>query len=123
MFYVVILFLSESSFNSSEVLLREEQAKFIEWQKSLPYVEVMTNLQKKFEAVRQDEIAKVEKTRLQNLSKKELKNVHALSTSINKKLLHGPMSYLRSSDAGGNKASVEEIEQVAELHAALRRRM
>ena len=113
--------MSESSFNSSEVLLREEQAKFIEWQKSLPYVEVMTNLQKKFEAVRQDEIAKVEKTRLQNLSKKELKNVHALSTSINKKLLHGPMSYLRSSDAGGNKASVEEIEQVAELHAALRR--
>jgi len=102
----------QNAIREAEVLLREEQAKFIEWQKSLPYVEVMTNLQKKFEAVRQDEIAKVEKTRLQNLSKKELKNVHALSTSINKKLLHGPMSYLRSSDAGGNKASVEEIEQV-----------
>merc|ERR1719399_1611145 len=48
----------QNAIREAEVLLREEQAKFIEWQKSLPYVQVMTNLQKKFEAVRQDEIAK-----------------------------------------------------------------
>merc|ERR1719506_472710 len=49
----------QNAIREAEVLLREEQAKFIEWQKSLPYVQVMTTLQKKFEEVRQDEIVQV----------------------------------------------------------------
>ena len=95
----------------AEDLLRDEQAKFLEWQKSLPYTTVMKSLQKKFEAVREEEIAR-HKANLQNLSDKEREAVNAVIKGMNKKLLHGPMSYLRSSDANGTKATVDEIEQV-----------
>jgi glutamyl-tRNA reductase len=93
----------------AEVLLREEQAKFLEWQKSLPYTAVMKSLQVKFEAVREGEIARHE-AGLKNLSKKECEAVHAVTKQLNKKLLHGPMSYLRSDN--GDKATVEQIEQL-----------
>jgi glutamyl-tRNA reductase len=95
----------------AEVLLREEQAKFIQWQKSLPYTSVMKNLQTKFEAVRENEIAKAQETGMFNLSEKERQAVHAVTKGMNKKLLHGPMSYLRSDDSG-DKATVEQIEHL-----------
>merc|ERR1719199_924713 len=101
----------QNAIREAEVLLREEQAKFIQWQKSLPYTSVMKNLQTKFEAVRENEIAKAQETRLLNLSDKERGTVHAVTKGMNKKLLHGPMSYLRSDDSG-DKATVEQIKQL-----------
>jgi glutamyl-tRNA reductase len=100
----------QNAIREAEVLLREEQAKFLQWQKSLPYTSVMKNLQTKFEAVREKEIVK-HQTGLQNLSDKEREAVHAVTKGMNKKLLHGPMSYLRSDDSG-DKATVEEIEKL-----------
>jgi glutamyl-tRNA reductase len=100
-----------NAIREAEVLLRDEQAKFLQWQKSLPYTAVMQSLQKKFEAVRETEIANAQKIGLKNLSDKDREAVNTVTKQMNKKLLHAPMSYLRSDDAG-NKASVEEIEEV-----------
>merc|ERR1719387_2007350 len=70
----------QNAIREAEVLLREEQAKFIEWQKSLPYTTAMKNLQTKFEAVRENEIAKADTAGLLgNLSKKEREAVHAVT--------------------------------------------
>jgi glutamyl-tRNA reductase len=101
----------KNAMREAEVLLREEQAKFVQWQKSLPYTSLMVSLQKKFEAVREEEIAKHQKVGLKNLSDKQCEAVHAVTKGMNKKLLHGPMSYLRS-DTGGNKATVGQLEQL-----------
>merc|ERR1719197_1015939 len=56
-----------NAIKEAEVLLREEQGRFLQWQKSLPYTTVMKNLQTKFEAVRENEIAKAQETGLLNL--------------------------------------------------------
>jgi glutamyl-tRNA reductase len=100
----------QNAIREAEVLLREEQAKFVIWQKSLPYTSVMKDLQTKFEAVRGEEIVR-HQTNLENLSDKEREAVHTMTKGMNKKLLHGPMSYLRSDDSG-DKASVEQLEKL-----------
>merc|ERR1719488_438792 len=79
----------------AEVLLRVELAKFVQWQESLRYVPTIAKLQKRFEEVRVAELAKQQKKATKGL--------------INK-LLHGPMTYLRSDDLDGSKASVQQIE-------------
>merc|ERR1719197_2077874 len=42
----------------AELLLRVELAKFVQWQESLRYVPAIAALQKKYEAVREAEVAK-----------------------------------------------------------------
>merc|ERR1712192_391699 len=45
----------------AEVLLRVELAKFVQWQESLRHVPTISKLQKRFEEVRQGELAKAQK--------------------------------------------------------------
>jgi len=87
----------------------------LQWQESLRYVPAIAKLQHKFEAVRQAELAKAQKKGLKGLSEKELQAVDVATKGIINKLLHGPMSYLRSDDHDGTKASVQQIEQIFQL--------
>jgi len=96
----------------AEVLLRVELAKFVQWQESLRYVPTIGKLQKKFETVRQAELAKAQKKALKGLSDKERQAVDVVTKGIINKLLHGPMSYLRSDDMDGTKADVRQIEDL-----------
>jgi len=98
----------------AEALLRVEQAKFTAWQESLQYVPAISDLQGKFEQVRAAELAKAMK-KLKGLSDKEKQAVEVVTKGIINKLLHGPMSYLRSEDADGSKASVSQIRNLFKL--------
>ena len=71
----------------------------------------ISKLQKKYEDVRQAELAKASKN-LKELSEKERQAVDVLTKSILNKLLHGPMSYLRSDDPDGNKATVQQVTEL-----------
>ena len=96
----------------AEVLLRVELAKFVQWQESLRYVPTISKLQRKFEDVRASELAKAQKKALKGLGDKERQAVDVVTKGIINKLLHGPMSYLRSDDQDGSKASVQQIEEL-----------
>merc|ERR1711871_1123930 len=85
---------------------------FVQWQESLRYVPAISKLQKKFEQVRAAEFQKASKTALKDLSDKERQAVDVLTKGILNKLLHSPMSYLRSDDQDGSKASVQQIEEL-----------
>jgi glutamyl-tRNA reductase len=95
----------------AEILLRIEHAKFVQWQESLRYVPAIGKLQKKFEQIRTAELAKAQKKGLKGLSDKERQAVDVATKGIINKLLHGPMSYLRS-DGDGEKATVQQIEDI-----------
>jgi len=99
----------------AEVLLRVELAKFVQWQESLRYVPTIAKLQKKFEEVRQGELAKANKKALKGLGDKERQAVEVATKGIINKLLHGPMAYLRSDDLDGSKANVQQIEALFQL--------
>jgi len=99
----------------AEVLLRVELQKFIAWQESLKYVPTISQLQAKYEAVRQGELAKAQKKGLKNLGDKERQAVDIATKGIINKLLHGPMAYLRSDDRDGSKATVQQILELFQL--------
>jgi len=101
----------------AEVLLRVELQKFVAWQESLKYVPTISKLQKKFETVRQTELAKANKKGLKNLSDKERQAVDVATKGILNKLLHGPMAYLRSDDNDGSKADVQQILELFQLES------
>jgi len=100
----------------AELLLRVELAKFVQWQESLRYVPAIAALQKQYEVVRESELAKAQKKALKNLGDKERQAVDVVTKGIINKLLHGPMSYLRSDDNDGTKATVQQIEQIFMLN-------
>lgn len=79
----------------AEALLQEELAAYLGWHQSLGAVPTIAKLQESAEAMRAAEFSKNEK-KLKNLSDKELEAVERLSRGIVNKLLHGPMSHLRS---------------------------
>jgi glutamyl-tRNA reductase len=95
----------------AEVLLRDKLAEFVSWQQSLKYVPAISQLQAKYEAVRAAEVAKAAK-KLKGLSDKDMQAVEVLTKGILNKLLHAPMSYLRSEDPDGTKASVRQIHEI-----------
>lgn len=84
----------------AETLLREETAAFCNWRESLAAIPTINQLQEKANFVREEELNKCTRklSQNENLSDKELEAVERLSRGIVNKLLHGPMSHLRSSD-------------------------
>uniref|UniRef100_A0A6V2YHV8 Glutamyl-tRNA reductase n=1 Tax=Emiliania huxleyi TaxID=2903 RepID=A0A6V2YHV8_EMIHU len=92
----------------AEVLLRDKLAEFVAWQGSLQYVPAISQLQAKFESVRASELEKATK-KLKSLDPKQRQAVEVLTKGIINKLLHAPMTYLRSDDADGTKATVDQI--------------
>merc|ERR1719482_484459 len=96
----------------AEMLLRVELAKFVQWQESLRYVPSIAKLQKKFETIRAAELKRAQKKGLKGLDDKQRQAVDVVTKGIINKLLHGPMSYLRSDDMDGTKADVQQIEEL-----------
>lgn len=84
----------------AENLLREEAASFCNWRESLAAIPTINQLQEKANFVREEELNKCTRKLSQNgnLSDKEMEAVERLSRGIVNKLLHGPMSHLRSSE-------------------------
>ena len=105
----------------AEVLLRAELEKFVTWQESLKYVPSISKMQQKFESVREAELAKATRKALKNLSDKERQAVDMVTKSIVNKLLHAPMSYLRSDSMDGSKATVQQIEELFQLRESQNR--
>ena len=62
------------------------------------------------------ELKKAQKKGLKGLDKKQQQAVDVATKGIINKLLHGPMMYLRSDD-DGNKAEVQQIEELFMLLA------
>ena len=105
----------------AEVLLRAELEKFVTWQESLKYVPSISKMQQKFESVREAALAKATRKALKNLSDKERQAVDMVTKSIVNKLLHAPMSYLRSDSMDGSKATVQQIEELFQLRESQNR--
>jgi glutamyl-tRNA reductase len=99
----------------AEVLLRAELAKFVSWQESLKFVPAISKLQAKYEEVRVTELTKASKKGLKQLDEKQRVAVDVLTKQIINKLLHAPMSYLRSDDADGMKASLMQVNDMFQL--------
>jgi glutamyl-tRNA reductase len=99
----------------AEVLLRKDLEKFVSWQESLAYVPTISTLQQKYEATRSAELQKALGKSLKNLSDKEKQAVDVLTKGILNKLIHAPMSYLRSDAEDGDKATVAQIKQMFQL--------
>jgi len=99
----------------AELLLRVELAKFVSWQESLKFVPAISKLQAKYEEVRVAELAKASKKSLKGLDDKQRVAVDVMTKQIINKLLHAPMSYLRSDDRDGTKASLTQINDVFQL--------
>ena len=101
----------------AETLLREETESFCNWRESLAAIPTINQLQEKADIVRQEELNKCTRKLSQNanLSDKEMEAVERLSRGIVNKLLHGPMSHLRSSEN-----SIDQQNAIKELSAMFR---
>jgi len=99
----------------AEDLLKEELSNFIAWQQSLDTIPAITQLQKKAEEMRADELKRVE-SKLAQLDKKQQDAVDRLSKGIVNKLLHGPMAQLRAQEAPARKkATLETVKAMFSL--------
>jgi len=86
----------------AEKLLKEEHQGYHGWHQSLGAIPTITKLQERAEVMR-EEVMKKETKKLRDLSEKELDAVDRLSRGIVNKLLHGPMSHLRSPESAEDK--------------------
>jgi glutamyl-tRNA reductase len=92
----------------AEAILHEEQLKFRGWQQSLTAIPAISKMQEKFESMRAEEVRKAA-NKLSNLNKKEMEVVEKLSKGIVNKMLHGPMSALRSPEGPEEKKRTLKI--------------
>jgi glutamyl-tRNA reductase len=99
----------------AEELLQEELAAFSAWHQSLGTVPMITKLQGRADKIRRQELAKVER-KLSGLSPQEREVVQRLTKGIVAKLLHGPMSHLRTMDSVDNyESTVKSLEAMFKL--------
>jgi len=88
----------------AEVLLREELKNFGSWQNSLGTVPMISKFQGRADDIRIQELRRWEH-KLAGLTPQERETVGRLTKRIVAKLLHGPISHLRTMD------NVEDFEQ------------
>ena len=99
----------------AEELLHEELGSFANWKHSLATVPMITKLQMRAERIRKDELRKAEK-KLSGLSVSEREVVDRLTKGIVAKLLHGPMSHLKTVDnAEDITLTVKSLEAMFKL--------
>lgn len=99
----------------AEGLLREEQTTFNNWHHSLGCVPAISKLQRRAEAIRQEELDRV-KNKLAGLSDSERKAVETLSRGIINKMLHSPMVHLRGLENMAERSqTLEAVEALFRL--------
>lgn len=81
----------------AEKLLDEEFFTFKAWKESLRCIPAIMAIQKRGEEIRQEELRKFG-SKIEDMDKKERQMIEKLTKGIVNKLMHGPMSELRSQD-------------------------
>ena len=93
----------------------DEKKGFGNWHQSLGTVLMITKLQSRAEKIRKQEIKRVN-NKLSGLTAAERDTVERLTKGIIAKLLHGPMSHLRTMDNGENHGQiVKSLEAMFKL--------
>lgn len=80
----------------AETLLQEESRLFLEWWDGLEAVPLVNRLRVQLEDIREQELQKALSRMGPDLSSRERKVVEALTKGIINKILHGPVTHLRS---------------------------
>jgi glutamyl-tRNA reductase len=81
----------------AEGIVEEEVLKFYHWYKSLDVVPTIVSLKEKLEEIRKKELSKTLSS-LAQITEKERRSLEALTSAIVKKILHDPITFLKSSD-------------------------
>jgi len=99
----------------AEELLLDEKKGFGNWHQSLGTVPMITKLQSRAEKIRKQELKRVN-NKLSGLTASERATVERLTRGIVAKLLHGPMSHLRTMDNVENRGqTVKSLEAMFKL--------
>lgn len=103
-------------------IIEEELAAFESWRDSLETVPTIKKLREKVERIRAAELEKCLVKLGEGMSKKERKFVEELSKGIVNKILHGPMTHLRSDGSDARAVSetllnMKALERMFELSA------
>ena len=92
-----------------ELIVQDEAKRFLNWSRSLAVVPTISALRRDAERVRRAEVAKT-LAHLSDLTDEEKQRIESLSEAIVKKILHRPISRLKSKDGGQ-----EYVEAAREL--------
>ncbi len=85
----------EKAANEAEQFIEEETSRFVNWLGELSLVPTIVSLREKFEAIRQEEL-KEAITKLAAPTKKDIDILDGLSRGIVNKILHGPITEIKS---------------------------
>ncbi|UCD71367.1 MAG: glutamyl-tRNA reductase [Syntrophobacterales bacterium] len=81
----------------AEEIVEEEVLKFYHWHKSLDVVPTVVSLKEKLEEIRRRELDKALSS-FSRITEKERRSLESLTSAIIKKILHDPVTVLKSSD-------------------------
>jgi glutamyl-tRNA reductase len=87
----------EKEAQKAEAIVQEEVVKFVNWYQSLEVTPTIIALRKKFEEIRNKEMAKTFSL-YPNLTDKERQSLEALTSAIINKILHSPLTLLKETD-------------------------
>jgi len=96
----------------AEEIVEEEALKFYNWYASLDLVPTIVSLKEKFEEIRKRELSKALSS-FARITEKERKSLEALTSAIVKKILHDPITLLKS--PGLNTDTNEYVDTVRKL--------
>ncbi|MFM7361203.1 MAG: glutamyl-tRNA reductase [Cyanobium sp.] len=101
----------------AEVLLREEARLFLEWWDGLEAVPLVNRLRTHLEDIREQELQKALSRMGPDLSARERKVVEALSKGIINKILHTPVTRLRSPQPRSQRhQAMKVLQDLFDLH-------
>lgn len=96
----------------AEEIVEEEVLKFYHWYTSLDLVPTIVSLKEKFEKIRRREMSKYVASFVR-ITEKERKSLEALTSAIVKKILHDPITFMKSPDL--NTDTAEYVNAVRKL--------
>ena len=99
----------------AEGIVEGEVAEFVRWYRSLALTPTIVALRQKFEGIREKELEKT-LAHLPNLSEKERKFVEGLTAAIVNKILHSPLSQLKSvTDSARSDSYLDALQALFQL--------
>jgi glutamyl-tRNA reductase len=84
----------EKEARKAEAIVQDEVGKFVQWYQSLEVTPTIVALRKKFEEIRDKELAKTLSIH-PNFSEKERQSIEALTSAIINKILHDPITLIK----------------------------
>jgi len=106
----------EKEARKAEGIVEGEVAEFVRWYRSLALTPTIVALRQKFEGIREKELEKT-LAHLPNLSEKERKFVEGLTAAIVNKILHSPLSQLKSvTDSARSDSYLDALQALFQLY-------